>query len=228
MALRVGIIGNGGISNSHMLGYNDLGDRVEVVACCDIDEAKARGFSKAFVCTDPDLVKFGVTAKVTDILEVFRVNRAFLALCIHGLLQSAVQAANSALGTYMYSDVLGNMALMSIGTAAGMPVSLILLSIAPKISRKIGSQKVLRGSLLIGCALYVALFTLHVVTNVNVWAHIAINAIDKSAKLHANSKLASDPNITIPTMERRNKKTTFLLLEKYQISKLTLLVDIFI
>ena len=32
-------------------------------------EAKARGFKKAFVCSDPDLVKFGVTKKVTDILD---------------------------------------------------------------------------------------------------------------------------------------------------------------
>lgn len=32
-------------------------------------EAKARGFKKALVCSDPDLIKFGVTAKVTDILD---------------------------------------------------------------------------------------------------------------------------------------------------------------
>lgn len=32
-------------------------------------EAKARGFKKAFVCSDPDLVKFNVTKKVTDILD---------------------------------------------------------------------------------------------------------------------------------------------------------------
>ena len=32
-------------------------------------EIKARGFKKAFVCSDPDLIKFGVTAKVTDILD---------------------------------------------------------------------------------------------------------------------------------------------------------------
>ncbi|MDD7738745.1 MAG: lactaldehyde reductase [Fusicatenibacter sp.] len=31
-------------------------------------EAKAHGFAKAFVCSDPDLVKFNVTSKVTDIL----------------------------------------------------------------------------------------------------------------------------------------------------------------
>jgi lactaldehyde reductase len=32
-------------------------------------EAKAREYKKAFVCSDPDLVKFGVTAKVLDVLD---------------------------------------------------------------------------------------------------------------------------------------------------------------
>lgn len=32
-------------------------------------EAIDRGFKKAFVCSDPDLIKFGVTKKVTDILD---------------------------------------------------------------------------------------------------------------------------------------------------------------
>ena len=32
-------------------------------------EIQARGFKKAFVASDPDLVKFGVTAKVTDLLD---------------------------------------------------------------------------------------------------------------------------------------------------------------
>ncbi len=36
---------------------------------CIVDEAKGRGFKKAFVCSDPDLIKFGVTKKVTDVLE---------------------------------------------------------------------------------------------------------------------------------------------------------------
>ena len=33
------------------------------------DEVKGRGYKKAFVCSDPDLVKFGVTKKVLDVLE---------------------------------------------------------------------------------------------------------------------------------------------------------------
>ena len=32
-------------------------------------EAKGRGFKRAFVCSDPDLIKFGVTKKVIDVLE---------------------------------------------------------------------------------------------------------------------------------------------------------------
>ncbi len=33
------------------------------------EEIKGRGFKKAFVCSDPDLIKFNVTKKVTDVLE---------------------------------------------------------------------------------------------------------------------------------------------------------------
>ncbi len=34
-----------------------------------VTEVKDRAFKKAFVCSDPDLIKFGVTSKVTDILD---------------------------------------------------------------------------------------------------------------------------------------------------------------
>ena len=33
------------------------------------DEAKGRGYKKAFVCSDPDLIEFGVTKKVLDVLD---------------------------------------------------------------------------------------------------------------------------------------------------------------
>lgn len=34
-----------------------------------VEEALKRGWKKAFVCSDPDLIKFGVTSKVTDLLS---------------------------------------------------------------------------------------------------------------------------------------------------------------
>lgn len=115
--------------------------------------------------------------KVTDILEVFRVNRAFVALCLHGLLSGILMSVSGALGTYMYADVLGSLALMSVGSMIGMPVSLVCMGVVPKLARKVGSQKVLRGSLLLGCGLYVGLFALHITTGVKVWVHMGINAI---------------------------------------------------
>lgn len=115
--------------------------------------------------------------KVTDILEVFRLNRAFVALCIHGLLSGILMSVGGALSTYMYADVLGSLALMSVGSMIGMPVSLVCMSAVPKLTRKIGSQKVLLGSLLLGGGLYVGLFALHIVTDINVWVHIVINAL---------------------------------------------------
>ncbi|MDC7238954.1 MAG: lactaldehyde reductase [Spirochaetales bacterium] len=34
-----------------------------------VDEVKSRGWNKAFICSDPDLIKFKVTSKVTDVLD---------------------------------------------------------------------------------------------------------------------------------------------------------------
>ena len=44
--------------------YHGAGAIQEIAA-----EVKGRGFQKCFVCSDPDLIKFGVTKKVTDVLE---------------------------------------------------------------------------------------------------------------------------------------------------------------
>lgn len=44
--------------------YHGAGAIQEIAA-----EVQGRGFSKCFVCSDPDLIKFGVTKKVTDVLE---------------------------------------------------------------------------------------------------------------------------------------------------------------
>ena len=115
--------------------------------------------------------------KVTDILEVFRKNRAFVALCLHGLLSGILMSVGGALGTYMYADVLGSLALMSVGSMLGMPVNLFFMSLVPKASRKLGMEKVLRISLLTGSGLYVLLFSLHIFTSINVWVHIGLNAI---------------------------------------------------
>lgn len=46
------------------ISYHGKGAIIEIAT-----EVKARGFKKAFLCSDPDLLKFGVTKKVTDVLD---------------------------------------------------------------------------------------------------------------------------------------------------------------
>lgn len=46
--LKIGVIGTGGISRCHGHGYKALGDRVKIVACCDLDINKAKEFAEEF------------------------------------------------------------------------------------------------------------------------------------------------------------------------------------
>jgi len=46
------------------VSYHGKGEILSVT-----EEAKRRGFKKAFICSDPDLIKFNVTKKVTDLLD---------------------------------------------------------------------------------------------------------------------------------------------------------------
>lgn len=48
MAIRLGVIGCGGIAHAHAEAYQKLGERVEFVACCDIVEEKAKHYAEHF------------------------------------------------------------------------------------------------------------------------------------------------------------------------------------
>lgn len=116
-------------------------------------------------------------SKFTDIFDVVRKNRAFMALAIHGVFQGITQAINMSMGTYMFSDVLGNMSLMSVSSICIMPFTGLALILSPKIVKKIGTMKLIRGGLVIGTVLYVVLFMLHIFTKVNPMVHIVLSAI---------------------------------------------------
>lgn len=44
------------------------------------------------------------------------------------------QYVGSTLGTYMYSDVLGNIGIMSLASVVSMPLSIVALLIMPKLA----------------------------------------------------------------------------------------------
>ena len=121
--------------------------------------------------TEADDIKF------TDILNVFKVNRAFLALCIHGICICTMQYVTSTLGTYMYADVLGDVSLMSMTSVISMPFMIAILVFAPMLAKKFGLVPTIRFSLLAGSVLYISLFALHMVMDVPAMVHMLWSSV---------------------------------------------------
>lgn len=113
----------------------------------------------------------------TDIFDVARKNRAFMALAIHGVFQGIMQATNMSMGTYIFSDVLGDLSLMSLSSICVMPFTGAALVLSPRLVKKMGTMNLIRGGLVIGSAVYFVLFALHVFMDVNPMVHIMISAI---------------------------------------------------
>lgn len=96
--------------------------------------------------------------KITDILNVFKVNRPYLALCIHSICICFVQGIAQGAATYMYADVLGAIGLASIGTAISMPVMFGGMIVVPILAKKIDLVTIIRTMILIGCIMLGGLF----------------------------------------------------------------------
>ena len=115
--------------------------------------------------------------KVTDILNVFKVNRPFLALCVHGLCICTMQYVSNTLTNYMYSDVFGDLALVSYGSVLSMPLMFATLFAGPALAKKFGLERFIRWGLLAGSVIYVALFAMHMLMDVNPYVHIVLNSL---------------------------------------------------
>ena len=115
--------------------------------------------------------------KITDIINVFKANRPFVALCLHGLCICTMQYVGSTLSNYMYSAVFNDLALVSYGSVLSMPLMLVTLFGGPMLAKKFGLEKFIRVALLSGSAIYMVLFVLHMTMNVNPWVHIILNGL---------------------------------------------------
>lgn len=113
--------------------------------------------------------------KFTDILGVFKQNRAFLALCLHGI--CTMQYVASTLGSYMFADVLGGIELMSYAMLISMPLSIIILITAPMLAKKLGLVPLIRHSLMIGAVMYVVLFAMTMMGAVNPWTYLIFSGL---------------------------------------------------
>lgn len=91
------------------ISYHGAGAIKEIVT-----EAKGRSFAKALVCSDPDLIKFGVTGKVTTLLE-----EAGLAYEIYSDIKANPTIENVQHGVQAYKDAAADY-IIAIGGGSSM------------------------------------------------------------------------------------------------------------
>ncbi len=127
--------------------------------------------------------------KITDILNVFKVNRPYLALCIHSICICFVQGIAQGAATYMYADVLGSIGLSAIATAISMPVMFGGMIVAPILAKKIDLVVIIRSMILIGCIMLGGLFVYAMVVESMIpilyiiWSGIGTGLITLSVQL---------------------------------------------
>jgi len=109
--------------------------------------------------------------KFSDILVVVKKNRPFVALCIHGVCICLMQYAAQTLGMYMYSAVYHDVTYQSISSALSSPFMIGSMIAVPFLCKKIGLEKLIRYSLLIGGAICGVLFGMHMVMDVHPLVH---------------------------------------------------------
>ena len=107
----------------------------------------------AQVAVKSDAEKDAEKVKITDILQVFKVNRSYLALCIHSICICFVQGIAQGAANYMYADILGNIGLASLASVISMPVMFGGLIVAPILAKKWDLVAIIRTCILVGCIL---------------------------------------------------------------------------
>ena len=112
--------------------------------------------------------------KLTDVLTVIVKNRPFVALCIHGVCNCAMQYGSSTLGAYMYSAVYHDLTYQSLSSIMSAPFMVAAMVAVPFLCKKFELQRLIRLSLLIGGAFCGVLFAMHMVMEVHPLVHGAM------------------------------------------------------
>ena len=115
--------------------------------------------------------------KISDILTVVKENRAFVALCIHGVCICTMQYLAENISMYMYSAVYNDVTYKTLASALSAPFMIGAMVFVPFLCRKMGLEKVIRITLLIGGAICAALFGMHMMMDVGPLVHGVILGI---------------------------------------------------
>ena len=163
----VGPVVIGMFGDTRSTGYMIVGCACAVVGfvLCLLHYAMTEERRVVLEKTNPDDVK------LTDILQVFSKNRAFVALCIHGVCICVMQFLTENISMYMYSAVYDDVTYKTIASVLSMPFMAGSMIAVPFICKKYGLEKVIRYCLLLGGAICVLLFALHLVLPVGPLVH---------------------------------------------------------
>ena len=104
--------------------------------------------------------------KLSDILVVIRKNRAFVALCLHGICICTMQYLTENISMYMYSAVYDAVEYKTIASMMSAPFMVGAMVAVPFMCKKLGLEKVIRYALLIGGVICVGLFAMHLTMDV--------------------------------------------------------------
>ena len=115
--------------------------------------------------------------KITDILTVIKKNRAFIALCIHGICICTMQYLAENISMYMYSAVYNDVTYKTIASVLSAPFMAASMAAVPFMCKKLGLEKLIRYSLLIGGAICSGLFVMHMFMEVSPLVHGVILGI---------------------------------------------------
>lgn len=110
--------------------------------------------------------------KFTDILSVFKNNRAYLALCLHSIFIVFGTQLYNQTSSYMYADYFGNLGIMSMNTLVSMGLTFVFLSCSPTLAKKFGLTKVIRTCLLAGILGFGALFATMSITTIPAFVYL--------------------------------------------------------
>ena len=109
--------------------------------------------------------------KITDILDVLKQNRMFVALCLHGICICVMQYLSENISMYMYSGVYDKVEYKALASIMSAPFMAAAMIGVPFICKKLGLEKVIRYSLLIGAAICGSLFVMHMIMPVPALLH---------------------------------------------------------
>lgn len=116
--------------------------------------------------------------KLSDILNIFKNNRAFLALVLHSLSLCTVMFLGTGSATYMYSDVLGDIGYQSYASTVTTIIQVVMLLAAPILTKKWDLVAVIRTCLVVSAAMYAGLLAYSLLApEMNAWIFVIWNSV---------------------------------------------------